>query len=51
MDVEIDKLEIESGAKDASDRRRKPESPYGEEQLERKIEECVERILRQLMNR
>ena len=51
MEVEIDKLEIQSGTSEESDRRRKPELPYGEEQLERKIEECVERILRQLMSR
>jgi len=51
MEVEIDKLEIQASASEEGERRRKPDLPYGEAQLERKIEECVERVLRQLMSK
>lgn len=51
MDVEIDNLEIKTGTSEEKERRRQENAEYDEAQLERKIEECVERILKQLMNK
>ncbi|XOV66360.1 MAG: hypothetical protein ACFHU9_12100 [Fluviicola sp.] len=51
MDVEIDNLEIKAGATEEKQRSRQENADYDNAALEQKIEECVERMLRQMMNR
>lgn len=51
MDVEIDNLEIKAGTTEEKERSRLENTDYDDAVLQQKIEECVERMLRQMMNR